>query len=499
MSKQGISRRLATLLLISLLGTMVACSSESTTSKVGSGEKAQITNPSSSLETPQDKSSKADAMLDQAKEQFAVSSPENDTDIGLKVTKIDIAEQSLTDDQKAVIEYFDSDYLMIWDYEALRRYPQVFDASQVCVCGVVTKVISMDANEYQLVIWMNVTMLDNEWLPDRYKGAYLLISGKTGENWFIEGDVLEVYGRCTGIETQVIDGTSYTLPRITVQRALPFTGGSRDGIVFMAGGSDRFDLPSIKKVAKAIFGDNIEIRKPVIGTDFPEETAMLMAHWGQDMTETNFVVELENQSNAKFTRFLMSKGGGNIRDIKDAMSDYESGYERYFEFAADFSHYFLFTYDQSLETLTLEYYDNSLNKVWKREFEETTSAKYDFTKNNIYLSANNELYIINTETGEDTYAPTYVGSKAAIRKTDSGILMISNSKSDGVMMANLDGSIKWKTNLENDVDNVQGLQIVGDRIVFDYEWSDDANPYRETYVAIDKNNGQILISATPNN
>lgn len=128
---------------------------------------------------------------------------------------------------------------------------------------------------------------------------------------------------------------------------------------------------------------------------------------------------------------------------------------------------------------------------------ETTSAQYDYTKNNIYLTANNELYIINTNTGEDTYPPAYVGSKAAIRKLTEGILMISNDKSDGVMMANLDGSIKWKTNLENDVESVEGLQALEDRIIFDYTWESEEGGFFETYVSLDRESGDVLVSTTP--
>lgn len=430
------------------------------------------------------------------KKNFANSTPENDTDTGLKVIKIDTAEAELTDEQKAVIEFFDQDYLRIWDYEAIRRYPQIFDGAQMNVSGVVIKILSMDSEQYQLVIWMNVSNEEGLWDSESYEGEYLLLSGKTGEEWFMEGDVLDVYGRSNGVSTVSIDGVSYTVPNIEVQRAYQPEYNSRDGVIF-AVQSEKFDLPFIKSVANAVLGDDIEIRKPTIGVDVSEETAMIYENYlGLDITDAMFAVELENQSNAKFTRFLFPKAGGYIQDIKDALADYESGYQRYFEFAADFQHFFLFTYDQELEMLTLEYYDTSFDKIWKREFAETTSAQYDYTKNNIYLAANNELYIINTETGEDTYEPTYVGSKAALRKLNEGILMISNDRSDGAMMANLDGSIKWKTNLESDVISVEGLQIVDDRIIFCYSGTDKEESNVSTYVAIDQAGGNILSSFT---
>ena len=430
------------------------------------------------------------------KKKFANSTPENDTDTGLKVMKIDTAEAELTDDQKIVIEYFDEDYLYIWNYEAMRRYPQIFDGTQINVAGVVLKVLSMDSEQYQLVVWMNVCNEESPWALENYEGEYLLLSGKTGEEWFVEGDVLDIYGRSNGVSTVSIDGVSYTIPNIDVQRAYQATYDGRDGTIYVVQ-SKKFDLPFIKRVANVVFGDDIEIRKPVVGEDVLEEDAMTYDYlFEENIEDMIFVVELEDQSNSKFTKFLFPKSGGYIQDIKDAMASYESGYERYFEFAADFQHFFLFTYDQELEILTLEYYDSALNKIWKREFMETTSAQYDYTKNNIYLVANNELYIINIETGEDTYNPSYMGNKAALRKLNEGILMISNDRSDGIMMTNLDGSIKWKTNLENDVSYVEGLQIVDDRIIFCYSGTNKEETYVNTYVAIDKESGEILSSFT---
>lgn len=62
-----------------------------------------------------------DSINSEAAEAFANSTPENDTDVGLKNIKIDTAEVNLTDEQKAVLEYFDNDYLPIPSYEFLRR------------------------------------------------------------------------------------------------------------------------------------------------------------------------------------------------------------------------------------------------------------------------------------------------------------------------------------------------------------------------------------------
>ena len=122
--------------------------------------------------------------------------------------------------------------------------------------------------------------------------------------------------------------------------------------------------------------------------------------------------------------------------------------ERYLEFSADFEHYFLFTLDHALEKLTLEYYDKDFSKIWKREFEGTTAAHYDYTKNNIYLSADNSLYIIDLSTGEYTFQPAFIGEKQEIRKMTDGILSVGFTKSDAIMKTDLEGRFGGKYSLD---------------------------------------------------
>ena len=435
------------------------------------------------------------------------STAENDTAIGLKNIKVDSVSANLTDEQKSIIEYFDEDYLDITDYEFMRRYPNLFKDAQVSVYGDVVKALSMDNDQYEVVIWVNVVpyglAYDEESYQQMYGGQYIVLRGKTDPSgWYMEQDVLMAYGRYTGIETVDIDGTSYTIPCINAYHAyrVDFTDG-----IFLS--SDRFDASTVKAVAKAIFGD-IEFRRPVL-EDFSEETALIMlntigggnyysieeakdifAMTGEDVGKLfpYYTVELENQSNANFTKFLFSTQRGEIIDAKDPV--FSGTIERYVEFSPDFEHFFLFTYDTSLETLKLGYYDKDIHKIWEREFEETTSAVYDYTKNNIYIVVNNQLYVINTETGLDTFSPTYVGARVAIRKFEDSILMVSTGKSEGIVKSNLDGTIQWTANLAADVDEVGGIQLVDGNLIVQYT---DTN-WEDHYAQINYESGEIVLN-----
>lgn len=451
-------------------------------------------------EQPISNSSKVDAenydielTAEEKKEQkeFAKSSPGNDTDVGLRNIKLDKLNENLTDEQKMIIDYFDEDYLTVPDYEFLRRYPNVYNEAQINIRGFVKKVISSTNDEYKLVLWLvksedaffyrsDYTEADYNSYINKNSGSYVVVTGKPSSAWFMEGDFLQVYGRYSGINTVNIDGTSYTIPEVSANKAF---------ISYDLGATERYDVNFIKTIAKTIFGNNIEVRKPLAGTDYDAEQ-----EWRVTDEKPFYVVELENQSNAKFTKYRFYTAKGFIEDAKTGLDFWLAGIDmniqRSIEFSADFNHFFLFTYDTNLETLNLDYYDKSLNKIWNREFEETTNAVYDFTKNNIYLVANNELYIINAETGEDSFQPEFIGEKQDIRKMSDGILTIGKSKSDAVIKNNLDGNMLWKTNLSADIERVDGVQILDNNIILQLVLSDGVH-----YVVLDKNSGSVIADA----
>ena len=474
--KSALSLLLAIIMVVSM-GT--GCGSSET-------EMQPISNSSKPVELTDSESRELTSEEIEAQNKFANSTPENDTDIGLKNVKIDTADYNLTDEQKAVLAYFDNDYLSVNEYvggyEHIRRYPQVFDGAQLQLDGIVKKVISQTSDTFEAILWVGVDSLMYSDILNGYTSMYsnimsnfVLIRGASGSALFMEGDWIDTYGRYVGIETVEVDGTSHTIPVLEANTTL-----IHDGSAWQV---RKFDISYIKKVAKAVFGDDIEIREPIVDEDYVDGADNAIFY------DPFYVVELENQSNAKFTKYRFYQCRGLIEDAKEVFGA-ETSIQRTLEFSADFEHFFLFTYDSSLECLTLEYYDHDLNKIWKREFEETTSAAYDYTKNNIYIVANNEFYIINIETGEDTFAPAYIGSRLEIRKLSDGIVCISENKSDAVMKMDINGNMIWKTNLSSNVYEVCGIQIIEDRMVLQLSMEDGMH-----YVAVDSATGAVLQDA----
>lgn len=437
-----------------------------------------------------------------AKEAFAASNPEHDTDIGLRNIKIDTAQAELTDQQKAILNYFDNDYLNVPDYEFLQRYPTVYMGANIHLDGEVKKIISEDGKRFEIVLWLVDSFteyfvhkypLDQAdyymWnFPEEYdpyreqmQGAYITVTGDLGDTWFVEGDHVEIYGRYAEIKSTEIDGTSHTMPRIEASHVYFWTEYDYDDC-------ERYDVNDITEVAKAVFGDNVEVREAVYQED------MQGVQCGGFEDNPFYVVEPENQSNSKFTSYRFYTKRGLIEDTKTGTDWWLIGadptIERYLEFSADFEHFLLFTFDQDMEKLTLDYYDKSFTKLWQREFDQTTSAHYDYTKNNIYLAANNSLYIINMETGEDTFSPAFIGEKQEIRKMNDGVLSVGKAKADAVIKTDLDGNLLWKTSLPQDITQIDGIQFVDDHIILQLELFDGLH-----FVVIDSVTGNLMQDA----
>lgn len=398
---------------------------------------------------------------------YANSDAKNDTDVGLKTIKLDTAMAAMTKEQLDVVKYFDNDYFEITDYEFLRRYPQVFDEAQVSETGTVQKVLAQNGNQYEILLWCGWEFDD----PD--KKELILLKGETNGPLFIEGDQIGINGRYGGIETITVDGESMTIPVIDVY----------DAYMYLT--TNRFDFSYIKSVAKSIFGENIEVRK-LQGEELNE--------WVYE--DFYYVAELDNQSNAKLSKFYFDTSGGHIWDA--TQFDWDSPIERHIEFTADFKHFYVLSYDYSLETFTVECYNQELKKEWKREFEEVQAPEseglmdriYDYTKNNFYIAINNELHIINAETGEDTFAPAYVGPKVSVNKLQDGILLVSNGKADALMKVDLNGQMIWKTNVATELFNVCSVQGNKDNLVI-YTVNEDGYHY---YV-VDNKTGAMIVDA----
>lgn len=409
------------------------------------------------------------------KEADVKKSPADDTELGLMNVKIH-NNSSLNDVEKLILQYFDTDYFRA-PYSSLQRYPQVYKNAQINFLCYVTKIIESNSEEYTALVEYEAYKNAEGFYWNT--GDYAVIKGTQTETRIMEGDTLYLYGKYVDVNTYTVDGKSYTVPTVLINRYSYF---SYYDLV-----RPMYSLEEIRSMARYIFGDDIKLRYT------KNDDVAFGDDYGYDQYEgLYYTAELDNQSNANFTKYLFFAGyGGYIIDCKS-----EYPIERNLTFSADFEHFYLEVFDNSLKIYTLECYDRDLKKVWSREFDQTTSSVIDYTKDHIYLVANGSMYIIDAETGENAVAPKYVGAKSEIRKLEDGILLVSHKSSDAIMKTDLVGNVLWTANLSKDMrepstpEDIPVVQLIGGNYVIQYEAVTNGYP-DGTYTAVITPDGTV--------
>ncbi len=402
---------------------------------------------------------------------------ENDDNIGLMSIKINTTKNyKLNDTEKLLVQYFDSDYEHNVEYNALQRYPQIYNNTQISFIAKVKKLIETSDESYTAMVQYGWYSSANDNDTD-----YVVIKGKQGTARLIEGDYILVYGKYTGVDSYTVDGTGYSLPTIEVNR-FQFGGDNNGGEGF----KDLYSVSDIKEICRYVFGDNITIRELNNEDTFDYMGSM-----------HPYVCVLDNQSNANFSKYILDAESGHMfQDMNSENMANQSGIIIDLIFAADFEHFYVKRLDKNLDTFTLQCYDKELNKIWSRDFEETTSVVMDYTPDHIYVVANSSMYIIDAETGENATNPTYVGIKHYIRKLSDGILLIQgDSKSDAIMKTDIKGNVKWTANAKFAIDEHDcSIQISDENYKIFYSGTDENNNYSENVMVLDKD-GTVIYDA----
>lgn len=385
--------------------------------------------------------------------------------------KVDNPDLNLTEDQIEVLKYFDTDYFQVSDYDNLQRYPNVYENAQVVFPCRVVKTIKSDSEAYELLVSMIVngmTGSDEENL--------IIITGKQQEPRLIEGDYISVYGRYQGIKQYDVDGKSLTKPIVTVNKTNKF---------YLATNSEapRYEFDTINTVAKAIFGTDIKLKEEKADVDYT-----LGAMYSPQ--EQYFLVTPNNQSNANFSSFEMTSVNPVIRTPNPTAETVKE-----FHVSADFEHYIVSTFEQSTKMLYLEYYDREFKKVWGNEYSNVDTIPYDYTSSEIYLVADNDLHIIDTNTGKEKQDSVMVGEKVKVIMTGDGAILIGKGNKDNVMKVDSTGKTLWKTSVDIEVTDCPMIQLLNGNIVASLASYETDGIYiisgKRKFVTIDKD-GNII-------
>ena len=157
----------------------------------------------------------------------------------------------LNDDQYEVLKYFDDNYFYVYNSEDLQRYPKVYNGAQIRIDCWIKKILKSTDDEFVClgVIGAGGEGVNYGEMSDFEEKDFFAVKGKQLDERLIVNDEIVVYGTYTGVETFEVDGKSYTVPVI-------------DSIYNYNVYDTRFDLTTITKVAKYIFGNDIKITVP---------------------------------------------------------------------------------------------------------------------------------------------------------------------------------------------------------------------------------------------
>lgn len=386
-------------------------------------------------------------------------------------------DKSFDQTQKTLIDYFDNNYFE-FGIALSQQYPQIFKGAKIKTNASIVKVLKSTDTEFEVVAVQEGDLLaadvntgeqtilsdGNVKNVDEYsENELMIIKGSQLNKRLTKGDAITLYGRYNNVETFEIDGKSYILPVINTINIIQLSNGNKDG-------NYRFNLDTAKTVAEYIFGKDIKISSPAKGEDYNFEVSYTL--------DPFYKITLDNQSNANFSTFNIYRDYGLI-----SYNEMSKNTVKNLFVGADFQHYIVSTYDKKLKHVYIDYFDKDLKKLWSREFDYNSSeiiSPIDYTSTQLSIVIDNDLHLINLETGEDIIEPILVGTKIKLHMMTDGIILIGNDNKDTIMKVGLDGKIIFRTNGNTRMSDIgyAQTQIVNGKMVIYIEGTDkEGLPY----------------------
>lgn len=383
--------------------------------------------------------------------------------------------------QQEVVRYFDNDYF-VFDTTDTQLYPQVFKGSKVSQFLYVVKVLQStdDTLEVLAVYSGDYNYYRDAKIDDIPEKQLVVISGKQLNERLIKNDGFMFYGVYNDVISKEIDGKTYMVSSITANEIVKINEGER---------FERHSFNIIKDVAEYIFGKDIKVNKPIAGQDYNET-----------YDSSNFYkITLDNQANSNFKVFNIYNEKGMIT-YNTKNNNISSNIQKRLFLSADFQHYIVSTYDEDLKYVYIDYFDRNFNKIWSREFQYASSKAYvspvDYTQDKMAFVVDNDLYLVDINTGKNLIEPVIVGEKLRVNMMSDGIVLIGDNNKDAVMKVDYSGKILFRLDAGTSIQNITytDLQIVNNKIVLLLAGDNLQDPFTGKYLVIN-GEGNIEISS----
>lgn len=395
--------------------------------------------------------------------------------------QMDATDNTLSDDQKAIAKFFDEDFFHPESYEELVRYADMLKNINISCYAQVNSIESSDSENFEAVCqWASA------W--DAFAGSEvsltspIIIKGKKPEKMVIKGDSLKIRGKLVGAETRKINGKKLYLPIVEI-------------IEINTNTPYWYNESTIRQVAKAVFGNNIKIRRP---TD--EEITKMVGNYFYEYEDFVWLIEMENQSNLNFKVFdiWQSSPWGLITYNPLFNEGVESDYlNKQLFVTPDLQKYIVFNMSRKDKYVYIDIYDRDLKKLWSKEISKASQVVWDATNENLVFVSDNDLYNINMQTGETVFE-TYVGKKEDVRIVENGYILLNKDSDDTVMFVDKEGKIKNKFDVSFNEDSGKveemSIQKLDKNYVILYTLLDDDEyefHWSSKYIIIDENGNKI--------
>lgn len=384
--------------------------------------------------------------------------------------------------KQEIIDYFDNDYIN-FSVRYAQRYPQVFQDAKVMTIVTVEKVLKSTNEEYEVLAKENTITGNNSQIePNKTEDEQLLlISGGQLNKRLLANDFIYVYGRYKGVESREIDGKTYMVSKIQAYSVLEVKYSKIEGVL-----KSKCNYQTIKDVAEFIFGKDIKI----LAAD-------------EYVDEGFYKIVLDNQSNANFKAFIMSENDGDITYASEENDLTENVVKKLFV-SADFKHFIVSTCDKNTKHVYIDYFNSDFKKIWSREFDYTSTKSFispmDYTENKMAVVVDNDLYLLNLETGENIIEPILVGEKIKVNMMSDGVILIGDNNKDTIMKVDYTGKVLYKINAETEMEQITQAttQIVNGKVVIKlegrYPYNNNKGMFQPTKYIVINNDGGVEIS-----
>lgn len=286
-----------------------------------------------------------------------------------------------------------------------------------------SKIINVEGDNFEALIYL---------AKSEDSDKPILLKGKKPETISINDCNFQCFrGILSGTQMVEVDGSSYYVPVI-------------ENVVIGEENNHIYSLSEIRKISKTIFGEDITVKTPTY------QEVEERVQYGYSFVDHYYIIELENQSNANFKAFDIFDDYGAITYdpiINDSVEKITMN--RKICVSPDLQYYIVFDYSPNDKYIILNVYDRNYNKKWKKEIENVSSITWDASTTQLAFVSDNDLYVMDLETGEEVIPPVLVAGKTSVTIVDNGYILGGNTSDDIVIFVDSSGEIINKFDVDD--------------------------------------------------